>query len=250
MALKPEEISSILQKEIKGYKTDLGMQSVGTVLSVGDGIARVYGLDDCMAGELVEFPNQIQGIALNLEESNVGVVICGESAEVKEGDTVKRTGHIASVPVGDALLGRVVNALGVPHDGKGPIVSKKTRVIEFKAPGVIERQPVKQALQTGIKAIDGMIPIGRGQRELIIGDRGTGKTAIAIDTIINQKNTDVYCFYVAVGQKASSVLATVKILEEHGAMDYTTVVMASADETATLQFLAPFAGCAMAEEYL
>jgi len=250
MALKPEEISSIIQKEIEGYQTDLGMQSIGTVLSVGDGIARVYGLDDCMAGELLQFPGGVQGIALNLEESNVGVVICGDASHIGEGDTVKRTGRIASVPVGDAMLGRVVNSLGEPLDGKGPIATDKTRILDIKAPGVVDRMPVKRALQTGIKAVDGMIPIGRGQRELIIGDRGTGKTAIAVDAIINQKNTDVYCFYVAIGQKASSVLSIVSILEEHGAMKYTTVVMATADDAASLQYLAPFAGCAIAEEYL
>jgi len=250
MALKPEEISSILQKEIEGFETHAKMESIGTVLSVGDGISRVYGLDDCMTGEFLEFPNGVMGIALNLEESNVGVVLCGDDSLIKEGDTVKRTKRIASVPVGDALLGRIVNALGEPLDGKGPIVTQKTRPIEFKAPGVIDRMPVKQPLQTGLKAIDGMIPIGRGQRELIIGDRGVGKTAIGIDTIINQKDSDVHCFYIAIGQKASSVLSVVKVLEQHGAMKYTTVVVAAADETASMQYLAPFAGCAMAEEYL
>ncbi len=250
MALKPEEITTILKKEIDDYSTDGAMQSVGTVLSVGDGIARVYGLDDVMAGEMIEFAGGKKGIALNLEESNVGVVICGDSQGIIEGEMVKRTGSIASVPVGDALLGRVVDALGQPLDGKGPIVTDKRRAIEIKAPGVIERQPVKQPLQTGIKAIDGMIPVGRGQRELIIGDRGTGKTAIAIDAILNQKDTDVFCFYVAIGQKASSVLSTVNLLEKHGAMKFTTVIMAAANESATLQFLAPFSGCSMAEEYL
>jgi len=250
MAIKPEEITSILQKEIEGYKSDLSMKSVGTVLAVGDGIARVYGLDEVMAGEMVEFSNKVNGIALNLEESNVGVVICGESKGIREGDTVQRTGKIASVPVGEALLGRVVNALGQPIDGKGPIVTKTTRPIEIKAPGVVDRQPVKQPLQTGIKAIDGMIPIGRGQRELIIGDRQTGKTAIAIDAIINQKGQDVYCFYVAIGQKASSVLNTVHTLEKHGAMKFTTVIMATADDSATLQYLAPFSGVTMAEDFM
>ncbi len=225
------------------------MESIGTVLSVGDGIARVYGLDDCMAGELVEFSG-VYGIALNLEESNVGVVICGSSSSIKEGDRVKRTKKIASVPTGDALLGRVVNSLGEPLDGKGPIVADTSRPLEFKAPGVIDRRPVEEALQTGLKAIDGMIPIGRGQRELIIGDRGLGKTAIGVDTIINQKGTDVYCFYVAVGQKASSVLSVVKTFEKYGAMEYTTVISASADISAAEQFLAPFAGAAMAEHYL
>jgi F-type H+-transporting ATPase subunit alpha len=250
MALKPEEITSILQKEIEGYKADSGMESIGTVLSVGDGIARVYGLDDVMAGELVQFNTGVQGIALNLEESNVGVVICGDSKGIKEGETVKRLKKIASVPVGEALLGRVVSALGEPLDGKGPIVSKHTRNLEFKAPGVIQRAPVKEPMPTGIKAIDAMIPIGRGQRELIIGDRQTGKTAIAIDAIINQKNTDIHCFYVAISQKASSVLGTVKKLEEAGAMKYTTVISSSADETATMSYLAPFAGAAMAEYFL
>jgi F-type H+-transporting ATPase subunit alpha len=250
MAIKPEEVTSILQREIEGYKSDLSMKSVGTVLSVGDGIARVYGLDDVMAGEMVEFSNKVSGIALNLEESNVGVVICGESAGIREGDGVQRTGNIASVPVGEALLGRVVDPLGHPVDGKGPIVTKLIRPIEIKAPGVIDRQPVKQPLQTGIKAIDGMIPIGRGQRELIIGDRQTGKTAIAVDTIINQKGKDVYCFYIAIGQKASSVLGTVHTLEKHGAMHYTTVVSAPADGAATLQYLAPFSGVTMAEHFL
>jgi F-type H+-transporting ATPase subunit alpha len=250
MAIKPEEITSILQKEIEGFKSDLSMKSVGTVLSVGDGIARVFGLDEVMAGEMVEFSNKVNGIALNLEESNVGVVICGDSAGIREGDTVQRTGKIASVPVGEALLGRVVNPLGQPVDGKGPIVTKTTRPIEIKAPGVVDRQPVKQPLQTGLKAIDGMIPIGRGQRELIIGDRQTGKTAIAIDTIINQKGADVYCFYVAIGQKASSVLNTVHTLEKNGAMKFTTVIMATADDSATLQYLAPFSGVTMAEDFL
>ena len=250
MALKPEEVTIIIQKEIEGYKSDLSMKSTGTVLSVGDGIARVYGLDEVMAGEMIEFSNKVNGIALNLEESNVGVVICGESSGIREGDSVQRTGKIASVPVGEALLGRVVNALGYPVDGKGPIVTKHTRPIEIKAPGVIDRQPVKEPLQTGIKAIDGMIPIGRGQRELIIGDRQTGKTAIAIDTIINQKGKDVYCFYIAIGQKASSVLGTVRTLEKHGAMSYTTVITAAADGAATLQYIAPFCGVTMAEYFL
>jgi F-type H+/Na+-transporting ATPase subunit alpha len=250
MALKPEEITQILQKEIEGFDPQLKMESVGTVLSVGDGIARVFGLDDCMAGEFLEFPGDVQGIALNLEESNVGVVLCGGESKIKEGDTVKRTKRIASVPTGDALLGRVVNALGQPLDNKGPIVTDDYRALEVRAPGVIERMPVKQALQTGIKAIDGMIPIGRGQRELIIGDRGTGKTAIAIDAILNQKSSDVHCFYVAIGQKASTVLSVVKTFEKFGAMKYTTVVSAAADDAASMQYLAPFAGCAMAEHYL
>lgn len=250
MALKPEEVSSILRKEIEGFETKAEMESIGTVLSVGDGIARVYGLDDCMAGELLDFPNGIQGIALNLEESHVGVVVCGDDSSIREGDLVKRTERIASVPTGPALLGRVVNALGEPLDGKGPIVAKTRRPIEFNASGVVDRAPVKKALQTGIKAVDGMIPIGRGQRELIIGDRGIGKTAIGVDAIINQRDSDVHCFYVAVGQKSSNILSVVKTFEKHGVMEKTTVIAASADDAASLQFLAPFAGCAMAEEYL
>ncbi len=250
MALKPEEITSILKQEIKEYESGLKMESVGIILSVGDGIARVYGLDDCMAGELLEFPGGELGIALNLEESNVGVVLCGDGKDIKEGDTVKRTGKIASTPVGKGLLGRVVDALGRPMDGKGPIVATQTRPIEFKAPGVLARQSVKEPLQTGLKAIDGMIPIGRGQRELIIGDRQTGKTAIGIDAIINQKGKDVYCIYVATGQKASNVLSVVKTLEQHGAMDYTTIVSAPADVAATLQFLSPYTGAAIGEYFL
>ncbi|MCA9396287.1 MAG: F0F1 ATP synthase subunit alpha, partial [Candidatus Omnitrophica bacterium] len=246
MSLKPEEITVILQKEIEGHKTDSDLTSVGTVLSVGDGIARVYGLNDVMAGEMVDFEGGVNGIALNLEESNVGVVICGDPTKVKEGDNVKRTQTIASVPVGEALLGRIVSPIGEPLDGKGPIVTEHRRNIESEAPGVIVRKSVNQPMMTGLKAVDGMIPIGRGQRELIIGDRGTGKSAIAIDAIINQKNTDIHCFYVAIGQKASSVLATVNTLEKHGAMEYTTVIAASADDSATLQYLAPFAGVAMA----
>ncbi len=250
MALRPEEITSILKQEIKDYEDGVKMESTGIILSLGDGIARVYGLDDCMAGELLEFPGGELGIALNLEESNVGVVLCGDGHGIKEGDLVKRTGHIASVPVGKGLLGRVVDALGRPLDDKGPIVSKETRPIEFKAPGVLARQSVKEPLQTGIKAIDGMIPIGRGQRELIIGDRQTGKTAVVIDTILNQKGKDVYCVYVATGQKSSSILSVVKILEERGAMEYTTVVSAPADVAATLQYLSPYTGAAIGEYFL
>ena len=250
MALRPEEITDILKHEIKDYETGVKMESMGIILSVGDGIARVYGLDDCMAGELLEFPGGELGIALNLEESNVGVVLCGEGNDIKEGDSVKRTGKIASVPVGKGLLGRVVDALGRPMDGKGPIVSSESRPIEFKAPGVLVRQSVKEPLQTGIKAIDGMIPIGRGQRELIIGDRQTGKTAIGIDTIINQKGKDVYCIYVATGQKASNIVSVVKILEQHGAMSYTTIVSAPADVAATLQYLSPYTGAAIGEYFL
>lgn len=250
MALRPEEITTILKQEIKDFEAGVRLESTGVILSIGDGIARVYGLDDCMAGELLEFPGGELGIALNLEESNVGVVLCGEGQGIKEGDIVKRTNRIASVPVGKGLLGRIVDALGRPLDGKGPIVATETRPIEFKAPGVLVRQSVKEPLQTGIKAIDGMIPIGRGQRELIIGDRQTGKTAVAIDTIINQKGKDVHCIYVATGQKASSVLAVVKILEQYGAMEYTTVVSAPADAAATLQYLSPYTGAAIGEYYL
>ena len=266
MALKPEEITSILRDEIKGYDTSVKLESTGVILSMGDGIARVYGLDDCMAGELLEFSSgggplpdrqagasgglDELGIALNLEESNVGVVLCGEGKGIKEGDLVKRTGKIASIPIGKGLLGRVVDPLGRPLDGKGPIVSSETRPIEFKAPGVLARQSVKEPLQTGLKAIDGMIPIGRGQRELIIGDRQTGKTAIAIDTILNQKGKDVHCIYVAVGQKSSSVLSVINTLQENGAMAYTTLVSAPADVAATLQYLAPYSGAAIGEYYL
>ncbi len=250
MALRPEEITSVLKQEIKDFQVGVKMESIGVILSVGDGIARIYGLDDCMAGELLEFPGGELGIALNLEESNVGAVLCGEGKEIKEGDTVKRTNRIASVPVGRGLLGRVVDALGRPIDGKGPIVSTESRPIEIKAPGVLVRQSVKEPLQTGIKAIDGMIPIGRGQRELIIGDRQTGKTAVAIDTIINQKGKDVHCIYVATGQKASSVLSVIKKLEEFGAMEYTTIVSATADSPATLQYLSPYTGTAIGEYYL
>ncbi len=254
MALRPEEITSILKQEIRDYETGVKLESTGIILSIGDGIARVYGLDDCMAGELLEFsasgrPGEL-GIALNLEESNVGVVLCGHGHGIKEGDIVKRTNRIASVPVGKGLLGRVVDALGRPLDDKGPIVAAQARPIEFKAPGVLLRQSVKEPLQTGIKAIDGMIPIGRGQRELIIGDRQTGKTAVVIDTILNQKGKDVHCVYVATGQKSSSVLSVVKTLEEQGAMSYTTVVSAPADVAATMQYLSPYTGAAIGEYYL
>ncbi|MBI4352470.1 MAG: F0F1 ATP synthase subunit alpha [Candidatus Omnitrophica bacterium] len=250
MALRPEEITSILKEEIKNYETGIKMESTGVILSVGDSIARIYGLDDCMAGELLEFPGGELGIALNLEESNVGAVLCGGGEGIKEGDMVKRTGRIASVPVGKGLLGRVVDALGRPLDNKGPITAAETRPIEFKAPGVLLRQPVKEPLQTGIKAIDGMIPIGRGQRELIIGDRQTGKTAVVIDTILNQKGKDVHCVYVAIGQKSSSVLSVAATLETYGAMEYTTIVNAPADVAATLQYLSPYTGCAIGEYYL
>ena len=249
MALKPDEVASILKKEIEGYEEKLRMETVGTVLQVGDGVARIYGLDDCMASELLEFANGLYGIALNLEEDNVGAILLGSDENVKEGDTVKTTGKIVQVPVGEALLGRAVNALGQPVDGKGPIAADKFMPIEGRAPSVVERMPVKEPLQTGIKAVDAMIPIGRGQRELIIGDRQTGKTAIMIDTIINQKDTDVQCIYVAIGQKMSTILDVIKTLEKYGAMEYTTIVVASASDPATLQYIAPFAGCAMGEYF-
>jgi F-type H+/Na+-transporting ATPase subunit alpha len=248
--LRPEEISSILSQELEKYDSDLGVESVGTILQVGDGIARIYGLQDVMAGELIKFPGDIYGMVLNLEEDSIGAAIFGDDTHIKEGDQVTRTGRIAEVPVGDAVIGRVVNAVGQPLDGKGPIPTDETRHIEVKAPGVIARQPVKEPLMTGLKAIDSMIPIGRGQRELIIGDRQTGKTAIAIDTIINQKDTDVYCFYVAVGQKQSTVAQVHRTLEEHGAMEYTTIISASASEPAPMLFIAPYAGCAMAEHMM
>ncbi len=250
MALKPEEVSWVIQKEIEKYESTLQMESVGTVLQIGDGIARIWGLEDVMMSELVEFPGGILGMVLNLEEDNVGVAIFGSDRGIKEGDIVKRTGKIASVPVGEALIGRVVNALGQPLDGKGPIVTEKFRPIEGKAPNVVQRRPVNQPVQTGLKAIDSMIPIGRGQRELVIGDRQTGKTAIVLDTIINQKNTDLFCVYVAIGQKASTVAQVVKILEDYGAMSYTSVVSATATEPAPLQYIAPYCGCAMGEEFL
>jgi F-type H+-transporting ATPase subunit alpha len=250
MPLNPEEVSSIIQKEIEKYETKLKMESVGTVLQVGDGIARIWGLEDAMMSELVKFPNDVTGMILNLEEDNVGVAILGPYDEIKEGDRVTLTGRIASVPVGDVMTGRVVNALGQPLDEKGPIVAKKFRPIEGKAPNVVQRRPVSEPVQTGLKAIDSMIPIGRGQRELIIGDRQTGKTALVIDTILNQKDTDLYCIYVAIGQKASTVAQVIKILEDHQAMDYTTVVVATATDPAPLQYIAPYAGCAIGEEFL
>ncbi len=255
MAIRPEEITSILAKELEGLSSDAQTEHVGTVLQVGDGIARVHGLPDCQMGELLEFPGGIMGLALNLEEDSIGAVLMGSDEHIKEGDPVRETGRIISVPVGKGLLGRVVNPLGQPLDGKGPIPSEETRLVEVIAPGVVKRQPVKEPLQTGIKAIDAMIPIGRGQRELIIGDRQTGKTAICIDTIINQKQTHeaggspVYCIYVAIGQRMASVRRVVAALEEHGAMDYTIVVVAEASESDALQYLAPFAGCAMGEYF-
>ncbi len=253
MALKPEEVTSIIKKELEKYQARLRVESIGTVIQVGDTIARIYGLDDVMVGEIVQFSEKVMGMVLNLEEDSVGVVIFGTDnpdKDIKEGDIVKRTGKIVQVPVGQSLVGRVVNALGRPIDGKGPIKADKYRPIESRAPNVVERQPVKDSLETGIKAIDSMTPIGRGQRELIIGDRQTGKTAIVIDTIINQKNKDVYCIYVAIGQKLSSVVTVSKILERYGAMDYTTIVSASSRASASLQYLAPYSGCAMAEEFM
>ncbi|MBF0491926.1 MAG: F0F1 ATP synthase subunit alpha [Deltaproteobacteria bacterium] len=247
MQIRPEEISQIIRQQIEGYEQIIERSEVGTVLSVGDGIARVHGLGEVMAGELIEFPGEVYGIALNLEEENVGAALMGLGAEVKEGDLVKRTGRIAEVPVGESLVGRVVNALGQAVDGLGPIESKEKRKIEVKALGIVARQPVTQPLQTGLKAVDSMIPIGRGQRELIIGDRQTGKTAIALDTIINQKGQNVYCIYVAIGQKQSTVAQVVEKLRRHGAMDYTIVVAANASEPAPLQFLAPFTGASMGE---
>ncbi len=252
MEIRAEEISQIIREQIKDYDKKVDLSETGTVLSVGDGIARVYGLEKCMALELIEFPTEhgtIYGLALNLEEDNVGVAIMGEDIHIKEGDTVKRTGRIASVPVGDALIGRVVNPVGLPLDGKGPIEAEETARIERIAPGVIERQPVNEPMYTGIKAIDAMTPVGRGQRELIIGDRQIGKTAIAVDAIINQKDSGVKCIYVAVGQKQSTVAQVVDVLRRHGAMEYTTVVSACASEPATLQYIAPYAGCAMGEYY-
>ena len=249
MAVKADEIARIIEQKISGFERGIDLQETGTVISVGDGIARIYGLENAMSGELVEFPHNIIGMVLNLEEDNIGAVIFGETSEIKEGDIVKRTNRIAQVPVGEGLVGRVVDALGNPLDGKGPIEAKEFRNVEQRAPGVIVRQPVKEPLQTGIKAIDAMIPIGRGQRELIIGDRGTGKTAIVIDTIINQKGKDVFCIYVAIGQKRSSVARIVDVLTAYGAMEYTTVVAATASDTAPLQYLAPFSGCAMGEYF-
>jgi len=250
MNLKPEEISAVIKEQIKNYKNELEITDFGTVIQVGDGIARVYGLENCMAGELLEFPGEIYGMALNLEEDNVGTVILGPDRAIKEGDIVKPTRRVVEVPVGPELIGRVVNALGQPIDGKGSIHTEKSRPIENVAPGVLQRKSVNQPLQTGIKAIDSMIPIGKGQRELIIGDRQTGKTAIAIDTIINQKEEDVICIYVAIGQKKSTVAQLVQTLENKGAMKYTIVVSATASEVAPLQYIAPYAGCAMAEEFM
>lgn len=250
MNLRPEEISSVIKEQIKRYASELEVSDVGTVIQVADGIARVHGLENAMQGELLEFPGEVYGMVLNLEEDNVGAVLLGSQKNINEGDTVKTTGRVVEVPVGDAMLGRVVNALGQPIDGKGPIQTDKYRKIERVASGVITRKSVDTPLQTGIKAIDSMVPIGRGQRELIIGDRQTGKTAIAIDTIINQKGQGVNCIYVAIGQKASTVASIVNTLEEYGAMAYTTVVAATASELAPLQYIAPYAGCAIGEEWM
>ncbi|CQR70623.1 F0F1 ATP synthase subunit alpha [Sporomusa ovata] len=250
MKMRPEEITAIIKQQIESYQVELNVDDVGTVIEVGDGIARIHGLEKAMAGELLEFPHEVFGLVLNLEEDNVGAVLLGGEVEIKEGDNVRRTGRIMQVPVGEAMVGRVVNALGQPIDGKGPINSTEFRPVEYRAPGIADRQSVKEPLQTGIKAIDSMVPIGRGQRELIIGDRGTGKTAIAVDTIINQKGQGVICIYVAIGQKASTVARVVKTLEEAGAMEYTIIVAATASDSAPLQYLAPYAGVSMGEYFM
>ncbi|MCW3097362.1 MAG: synthase subcomplex alpha subunit [Chthonomonadaceae bacterium] len=261
MAIRPEEISAMIERELMSYTREIKEEGIGTVLQVGDGIARIYGLRECMVSELLEFQDEkgnpivdqngatIRALALNLEEDNVGAVILGPDEQIREGTTVKRTGRIIEVPVGEALLGRVVNGVGDPLDGKGPIITDKTGMIETRAPGVVDRQPVKEPLQTGLKAIDALVPIGRGQRELIIGDRGIGKTAIAIDTIINQKGGDVVCIYVAIGQKASTVAYVQRILEAHGAMEYTIIVVATASDPAPLQYIAPYTGCTIGEYF-
>lgn len=250
MSIRPEEISSILKQQIANYNADIDVAQVGTVITVGDGICRIYGLNNAMAGELLEFENGVMGLAMNLEEDNIGCVILGRFTDIHEGDTVKRTGRIMEVPVGDALIGRVVDPLGNPLDGKGPIETTKFRPVENKAPGVISRKHVSEPMQTGLKSIDSMVPIGRGQRELIIGDRQTGKTAVAIDTILNQKGQNMICIYVAIGQKASTVASVVKKLEEGGAMEYSIVVCAAASEPAPLLYIAPYAGAAMGEEFM
>ncbi|SNX52945.1 F0F1 ATP synthase subunit alpha [Thermoanaerobacterium sp. RBIITD] len=250
MDIKPEEITSVLEDKIKNFNFKIETQDIGHVITAGDGIAKIYGLDDAIYGEMVEFDNGVFGMVLNLEEDNVGVIVLGDPKDIKEGSIVKRTGKVVEVPVGPGLLGRVVNPLGMPIDGKGPIKSDGTRPVEYPAPPIIKRKPVDTPLQTGILAIDSMIPIGRGQRELIIGDRQTGKTAIAIDTILNQKDKDVYCIYVAIGQKASTIAGLVNTLEKFGAMSYTTVVASTASDSAALQYLAPYAGCAMAEYFM
>ena len=250
MKMNPEEITAIIKNQIKNYNVDLNVDDVGTVIEIGDGIAHIHGLDKAMSGELLDFGNDIYGMVLNLEQDNVGAVLLGDDTKIKEGDTVKRTGKIMQVPVGDAMIGRVVDALGRPIDGKGAINTTKTRPIEYPAPGIADRKSVKEPLQTGIKAIDGLVPIGRGQRELIIGDRGTGKTAIAVDTILNQKGQNCICIYVAIGQKASTVARVVKTFEDHGAMDNTIVVAATAADSAPLLYMAPYSGVAMAEEFM
>ncbi len=250
MHIKPGEITSIIKKELERYENQANTVDSGVIIQIGDGIARIYGLDDCLAGELIEFPNNVYGLALNLEQDNVGCVLLGSEEGIKEGDIVRRTGRVVEVPVGEELIGRVVDALGNPIDGKGIIGAKEYRSIFAEAPGVIERQSVKSPMQTGIKAIDSMIPIGKGQRELIVGDRQTGKTALAIDAIINQKGKNVTCIYVAIGQKQSTVVNIVNTLEKHGAMDYTIIVAATASHTASLQYIAPFAGCSMAEHFM
>ena len=249
MQIRAEEISRIIKEQIKGYEKEIDVAETGTILSVGDGIARVYGLRNVMSSELIEFPHGVMGMALNLEEDNVGCVLFGESAGIKEGDQARRTKRIVEVPVGEGMLGRVVNAIGLPIDGKGPIEAKEYRTVDIKAPGIVKRQPVKEPLQTGLKSIDAMTPVGRGQRELIIGDRQTGKTALAIDTIINQKGNGVICIYVAVGQKQSTVAQVVATLEQFGAMEYTVVVSATASEPAPLQYIAPYCGCTIGEFY-
>jgi F-type H+/Na+-transporting ATPase subunit alpha len=250
LKLRPEEITSILKQRIEEYEVETDLAEVGTVLQIGDGIARAYGLENCMAAERLELEHGVTGIALNLEEDNVGVALFGEWEQIAEGDPVKRSGQVMSVPVGDELIGRIVNPLGEPLDGAGPIETKETRPLEFKAPGVVQRQPVKEPLQTGIKAIDSMIPIGRGQRELVIGDRSTGKTAILVDTILNQKGQDMICVYVAIGQKASTVAQVYERLKDAGALEYTIIVTASAAEAAPIKWMAPYAGCAMGEHFL
>ncbi|MEG0457247.1 MAG: F0F1 ATP synthase subunit alpha, partial [Oscillospiraceae bacterium] len=250
MQLRPDEITKILKQQIKDFDTKVNLSDVGKVIIVGDGIAKVYGLENCMSGELLSFKNDVYGMALNLEQDCVGVVLLGSDEDIKEGDEVKRTGKIVQVPVGEDVIGRVVNALGQPIDGKGPINATEFRNIENEAPGIIERKSVHQPLETGIKAIDSMIPIGKGQRELIIGDRQTGKTAIAIDTIINQKGKDVICIYVAIGQKRSTVAQVVSTLEKNNAMDYTVIVASTASELAPLQYIAPYSGCAIGEYFM
>ncbi|AVP60857.1 ATP synthase subunit alpha [Clostridium sporogenes] len=250
MHIKPEEITSIIRQQIEKFNTNVETVDSGTIIQIGDGISRVYGLQDCMEGELIEFPNDVYGMALNLEQDNVGCVLLGSEEGIKEGNIVKRTGKVVEVPVGEALVGRVVNSLGMAIDGKGPVLTNETRAVEVQAPGVIDRQSVKEPLQTGIKAIDSMIPIGKGQRELIIGDRQTGKTAIAIDAILNQKGNDVICIYVAIGQKQSTVAHIVNDLTKMGAMDYTIVVSSTASDSAPLQYLAPYAGCSMGEYFM